>query len=130
MNRTFIRIIIALLICVFAFSALAPAFAADRSVDDRTVVTVDGDAGKGEALITREYVGNGSGTRLVVEDIVYIDGHRVRTEYRPGDGTLARREEFVKQQLVGGRINWRPTLVVEYGADGVTVVSVQIFVFQ
>jgi len=125
MNRTFTRIIIAILICIFALSALAPAFAADGN--DRTVVTVDGDATRGEALITREYVGQGIDRRIVVEDFVYTDGTRVRLEYRPGDGTLARREEFVKQQLVGGRINWRPTLVVEYGADGVSIVNLKVY---
>lgn len=129
MNRILIRIIVMVLIAIFALSALAPAFGSVEATGDRIVETVDGDPDKGEALVTREYIRllSPSGTRLVVEDIVYVDGNRLRREYRDDDGTLKLEEHFYKQQLVGGRINWRLSHRFVYADDGYTIVDRQYF---
>lgn len=122
-NKLFIRIVVALLATIIAVSALAPAFAGSLSRDDIEVVTSEGNPAEGVALVTREYINAGGRRITVAEDTVYIDGSRIRREFRPEDGTLAREEHFRKQQLSGGGINWRIQRLVEYGADGTTVTA-------
>lgn len=116
-QKTVISIALAFAMATFS---LTTAQAAAQASDERVVVTTEGEGDI--ASVTVEFT-TGRNPLMVVEDTVYKDGHRIRKEYRPHDGTLKSEEEFVKHQLVGGRINWRLTRRFVYAQDGQTVVE-------